>query len=441
MNMKLGLFLSDRGHHIASWRTPGASLAGDLDFSHYADIARTAERGLFDFLFNADIAAPSGPYSEERWRRTTGATRVEPLTLLGALSGVTKNIGLIATMSTTYFEPFHVARFFAGLDQLSGGRVGWNVVTTYAENEAKNFGRESHMAHAERYKRSEEFTRVVLGLWDCWEDDAIVADRESGIYLDTDKLHALDHKGEYFSVKGPLTVGRSAQGHPVLVQAGQSEDGQEFAARFAEVVFTVQQDMDDARAYYSDIRTRAASYGRARSAIKIMPGLVPIVGATMAEAEEKYDKLQSLIHPDLGISLLSHILSFDLSGYPLDGPLPELPTSNTQQGRQKLVEDLARRENLTLRQLYMKIGGARAHLTLCGTAEYIADNMAEWVASGAADGFNIMPPTFPQGLDEFVDLVVPELQRRGLFRTEYTGTTLRDHLGLATPVSQWSTDQ
>jgi alkanesulfonate monooxygenase len=436
--MKLGLFVAERGHHIAAWRDPTSELAGDVDFSHYANIAAIAERGCLDFLFNADIAGPSGPYSAERWRRTTGASRVEPLTLLAAMSSVTRHIGLIATMSTTYYEPFHIARFFAGLDQLSGGRVGWNVVTTYAEGEAQNFGRDVHLSHDERYERAEEFTQVVLGLWDCWEDGAIVADRESGIFLDPAKLHPLDHRGDHFAVRGPLTVGRSAQGQPVLVQAGQSEVGREFAARTAEVIFTVQQELDEARDFYIDIQNRAASFGRPPNAIRIMPGLVPIVGATMDEAAEKYEKLQSLIHPDLGISLLSHLLGIDLSGYPVDGPLPELPLTNTQQGRQKLVADLARRDNLTLRQLYMKVGGVRAHLTLCGTPEYIADIMQEWVATGAADGFNILPPTFPQGLEEFVDQVVPELQRRGLFRTAYEGTTLRDHLGLPVPVSKWA---
>jgi alkanesulfonate monooxygenase len=436
--MKLGLFVAERGHHIAAWRDPAAETAGDVGFSHYANIASIAERGCLDFLFNADIAAPSGPYSAERWRRTTGASRVEPLTLLAAMSSVTRRIGLIATMSTTYYEPFHIARFFAGLDQLSGGRVGWNVVTTYAEGEAQNFGRDVHLSHDERYERAEEFTRVVLGLWDCWEDGAIVADRESGIFLDPTKLHPLDHRGDHFSVRGPLTVGRSAQGQPVLVQAGQSEVGREFAARTAEVIFTVQQELDEARDFYTDIQKRAAAHGRPANAIRIMPGLVPVVGSTMDEAAEKYEKLQMLIHPDLGISLLSHLLGFDLSGYPVDGPLPELPLTNTQQGRQKLVIDLARRENLTLRQLYMKVGGVRAHLTLCGTPEYIADIMEEWIAGGAADGFNILPPTFPSGLEEFVDHVIPELRRRGSFRTEYRGTTLRDHLDLPVPDSKWS---
>lgn len=407
--MKLGLFVAERGHHIAAWRDPSDRLSGLADFSHYADMAATAERGCLDFLFNADIAGPSGPYSAERLRRTTAASRVEPLTLLAAMSSVTRKIGLIATMSTTYHEPFNIARFFAGLDQLSGGRVGWNVVTTYAEGEAANFGREAHPSHAERYERAEEFTRAVLGLWDCWEDGAIVADRESGIFLDPTKIHPLNHRGDYFAVRGPLTVGRSRQGRPVLVQTGQSDTGRAFAARFAEVIFTVQQDLGEARDFYADIKDRAASQGRPPDAVKIMPGLVPVVGATMAEAEEKYDRLQSLIHPDLGLSVLSHILGFDLTGYPVDGPLPDLPPSNAQQGRQKVVTELARRENLTLRQLYMRVGGVRAHLTVCGTPAHIADTMAGWVAGGAADGFNILPATFPRGLNDFVDQVVPEL--------------------------------
>lgn len=436
--MKLGLFVAERGHHIAAWRDPFAELEREVGFSYYANLAAIAERGCLDFLFNADIAGPSGPFSEERLRRTTGASRVEPLTLLAAMSSVTRQIGLIATMSTTYYEPFHIARFFAGLDQLSGGRVGWNVVTTYDEGEAGNFGRDVHLSHDERYERAKEFTEVVLGLWDCWEDGAIVADKETGIFLDPEKRHQLNHKGDHFAVRGPLTVGRSAQGQPVLVQAGQSEVGRDFAARTAEVIFTVQQDLDEARDFYTDIQNRAAAYGRPPNAVRIMPGLVPVVGATMAEAEAKYERLQSLIHPDLGISLLSHILGFDLSGYPVDGPLPDMPPSNAQQGRQKLVADLARRENLTLRQLYMRVGGVRAHLTLCGTPDYIADVMQEWVSKAAADGFNILPPTLPQGLEDFVDHVIPILQRRGLFRTAYRGTTLRDHLDLPGPVSKWS---
>jgi alkanesulfonate monooxygenase len=371
-------------------------------------------------------------------RRTTGARHPEPLTLVAALAAVTERIGLVATMSTTYNEPFHVARYFASLDQLSGGRMGWNAVTTYAIDEALNFNRTEAPAHADRYARATEFLDVVTGLWDGWEDDAVIADKESGLFLDVTKIHPVDHVGAHFSVKGPLTVGRSPQGRPVIVQAGQSDDGRDLAARRAEVVFTVQQEIETARVFYSELKARAAAYGRSPDSILIMPGLVPVVGATQAEADEKYERLQTLIHPRLGISVLSHIMSADLSGYPLGGPLPDVPITNTQQGRQKLVVDLARREGLTLRELSRRIAGARAHLTVVGTAGKIADTMSAWVECGAADGFNVMPLIMSKGLADFADFVVPELQRRGLFRTSYAGRTLRENLGLPVPKSRWA---
>jgi len=437
--MKLGLFLNSFGHHIAAWRDADVDASLPLDLAYWADIARRAEAAKLDFVFKADIAAPSGPFSAERVRRTTGARHTEPLTLVAALSAVTRRIGLIATMSTTYNEPFHVARFFASLDRLNGGRTGWNAVTTYAIDEALNFNRAAAPPHAERYDRAEEFIDVVTGLWDGWEPDAVVADKATGVFVDTTKIHALDHAGKHFRVKGPLAVERSPQGRPVVVQAGQSDDGRELAARVAEVVFTVQQDIEAARSFRADLKARAAALGRAPAALLVMPGLVPVVGATTAEAEAKYERLQSLIDPLLGLSVLSHIMSADLSSCPIDGPLPELPLTNTQQGRQKLVIELARRENLTLRQLARRVAGARAHLTIVGTARHVADTMVRWVEAGAADGFNIMPLTMPDGLDDFTSMVLPELQRRGLFRTDYDGMTLRDHLGLPLPEGRGGT--
>jgi N-acetyl-S-(2-succino)cysteine monooxygenase len=431
--MKLGLFLNSFGHHIAAWRGDSVDPSAPLDFAYWADHARRAEAAKLDFVFKADIAAPSGPFSAERVRRTTGARHTEPLTLIAALSAITRRIGLIATMSTTYNEPFHVARFFASLDRLNGGRTGWNAVTTYAIDEALNFNRAAAPPHAERYDRAEEFIDVVTGLWDGWEPDAVVADKATGVFVDTAKIHALDHAGKHFQVKGPLAVERSPQVRPVVVQAGQSDDGRELAARVAEVVFTVQQDIEVARSFRADLKARAAAHGRVPSALLVMPGLVPVVGATTAQAEAKYERLQSLIDPILGLSVLSHIMSADLSSCPIDGPLPELPLTNAQQGRQRLVIELARRENLTLRQLARRVAGARAHLTIVGTAGHVADTMARWVETGAADGFNIMPLTMPNGLDDFTSMVLPELQRRGLFRTDYDGTTLRDHLGLPLP--------
>ncbi len=435
--MKLGLFLTSLGHHIAAWRDPDVDASVPLDLAYWADLARRAEAAKLDFLFKADIAAPSGPFSAERVRRSTGARHTEPLTLVSALSAVTSRIGLVATMSTTYNEPFHVARFFASLDRLSGGRMGWNAVTTYAIDEALNFNRAAAPPHAARYVRAEEFIDVVTGLWDGWESGAVVADKATGVFVDSGRIHALDHAGRHFTVKGPLAVERSPQGRPVIVQAGQSDDGRELAARVAEVVFTVQQDIEAACAFRADLLARAASRGRPPGALLVMPGLVPVVGTTQAEAEAKYERLQSLIDPILGVSVLSHIMGADLSGYPIDGPLPDLPVTNTQQGRQRLVVELARRENLTMHQLARRVAGARAHLTVVGTAQHVADTMARWVELGAADGFNIMPLTFPRGLDDFISMVVPVLQARGLFRTEYEGATLRDQLGLPIPESPW----
>jgi N-acetyl-S-(2-succino)cysteine monooxygenase len=437
--MKLGLFFEGGGHHIAAWRDPDVDPYARQSLAHYVEIARLAERGKFDLLFTADTNATFGPDDVEAWTRTTAASRLEPITLLGALAAVTQNVGLVATATTTYFEPFHVARFFASLDQISGGRAGWNLVTSLAVAEAYNFGREAHASHADRYARAHEFAKVVLGLWDSWEDDAVVADRQSGIYLDPSKLHFLNHKGKHFAVRGPLTVHRSPQGHPVIVQAGQSEDGRELAAETAEVIFTVQQDLSQAREFYTDVKRRAAAYGRPPEAIKVLPGVMTVIGQTRAEAEDKYEKLQELIAPEIGIKTLSAYFGLDLSRYPIDGPVPDPANNNQEVGRVKVMVDLARRENLTIRQLYKRVIGQRAHRVVIGTASDIADAFEEWFKGGAADGFNVLPLTFPRGLEDFVDLVIPELQRRGLFRTAYEGTTLRENLGLPRPINRWTT--
>ncbi|MPZ57489.1 MAG: NtaA/DmoA family FMN-dependent monooxygenase [Rhizobiales bacterium] len=435
--MKLGLFFEGVGHHIAAWRDPRVDPHARQSLPHYIEIARTAERGKFDLLFTADTNATFGPDDVETWSRTLAASRLEPLTLLGALAAVTERIGLVATATTTYYEPYHVARFFASLDQISQGRTGWNLVTSLATAEAYQFSRDAHAAHADRYARAREFVQVVRGLWDSWEDDAVVADQAGGRYFDPAKLHLLHHKGEHFSVRGPLTAHRSPQGQPVIVHAGQSDDGRDLAARYAEVIFAVQQEKDSACAFYADIKARAARHGRSPDHVKIMPGVMTAVGRTRAEAEDKYDRLQALIHPVLGVKLLSSFIGMDVSGYPLDGPLPDLPPSNTEHGRQKVILDLARRENLTIRQLYMRVAGQRAHRTVVGTPSDIADAFEDWFTAGAADGFNILPLTFPDGLNDLVDLVIPELQRRGLFRSEYEGRTLREHLGLPRPANRW----
>lgn len=436
--MKLGLFMMGEGHHVAAWRDPDVRKRTTLDIQHFVDIARTGERGRFDFLFTADTNAIFYGDDLKQLRRTTSPLRLEPLTLLSALAMATEHIGLICTATTTYLDPFHVARQFASLDQISGGRAGWNLVTSSAPAEALNFSHDAHPDYAHRYERAAEFAQVVMGLWDSWEADAIIEDRGSGEFYEPGKLHRLNHKGKHFSVRGPLTIERSPQGRPIIVQAGQSEQGRELAAETAEVIFTVQQDFDEARAFYADIKARAAKFGRAPSDINVMPGLLPVIGKTRREAEERLDRINDLIHPELGLTRLSNILGMDLSPYPLDGPLPEIPPSEEQQGRQKVVIDLARRENLSIRQLYQQVTGVRGHRVLCGTAEEIADSMEQWVQDGAADGFNIMSLTYPDGLNDFVDQVIPILQQRGLFRTKYEGRNLRENLGLAIPENRWT---
>lgn len=357
---------------------------------------------------------------------------------MSALSVVTDRIGLAATASTTYNEPYHLARKFASLDHLSGGRAGWNLVTSSTEAEALNFNRDRHMEHTLRYERAQEFYEVVTKLWDSWEDDAFLRNKESGIYFDADKLHIPQHRGDHFAVCGPLNVARPPQGYPVIIQAGSSEDGQNLAAQTAEVIFTAQQTLAEAQAFYTSVKGRLAEHGRSPDHLKIMPGVFPVIGRTEQEAKEKYDRLQELIHPQVGLALLSSMIGADLSGYPIDAPLPDLPETNGGKSRQRLLIELARRENLTIRELYLWIAGARGHWTIVGTPKQIVDRLEEWFLNNGADGFNIMPPYLPGGLDDFVDLVVPELQRRGLFRTEYEGHTLRENLGLSRPKNQFA---
>lgn len=438
--MNLALFLAGEGHHIAAWRRDEAPSAGAAtqSLAHFVELTRLGEQGLFDLAFLADTTSVF--YGKPAiWSRLPSALRLEPLTLLGALAAVTKHIGLVATASTTYYSPFHIARFFATLDQLSGGRSGWNLVTSAAPGEAANFGGGAALEHDDRYTRAEEFAEVVQGLWDTWDEGALVLDRANGHMFDSAKLHVLNHQGANFSVRGPLLVARSPQGRPVIVQAGQSGAGLHLAASYAEVVFAVQQDVDDARAFTSELKNLAATLGRPAGSLKVMPGVVPVVGRTMADAEEKFAQLQSLIHPELAVAILSDIFGQDLSGYPLDAPLPDHESLNTQQGRQKVVVDMARRENLTIGQLATKVAGTRGHRILCGSPCDIADSLERWYREGAADGFTIMPATLPDGLHDFVELVVPELQRRGLFRRQYEGLTLRENLGLPKPASRSGT--
>jgi N-acetyl-S-(2-succino)cysteine monooxygenase len=439
--MKLGAFFHPTGNHVAAWLHPDAQIDAGTNYRHYAALAQTAERGKFDLMFLADaVAVRDGKVTAlSRWPQYM--VFFDPVTLLSAIAPVTQRLGLVATATTSYNEPYNVAREFASLDHISGGRAGWNVVTSANLSEAYNFGREAHFKHDERYDRAIEFTEVVFGLWDSWDDDAFLRDRASGRYFDPARLHILNHKGLYFSVRGPLNVARPPQGRPVIFQAGSSEVGRELAARIAEGVFTPQHTLAGAQEFYRDLKGRMAKYGRPPDGLKIMPGLNPIVGRTTSEAEEKHRFLQSLTHPDVGLELLSNALGgFDLSEYDIDGPLPDIPDYlgvNSQTSFRNVI-CWAREEKLTIRQLYQRYAGARGQRTIIGSPEHIADHMATWFLAHGVDGFLIQPAYLPGGLDDFVDLVIPELQERGLFRVEYEGATLRENLGLKRPVSRYT---
>ncbi|TLP71470.1 LLM class flavin-dependent oxidoreductase [Pseudomonas nitroreducens] len=433
--LSLGAFLMATGHHVSAWRHPDVPANGGLDFRLYRRLAQVAEAAKFDAVFVADsVAAPTGDIAS----RMARSDHFEPLTLLSALAAVTERIGLVGTVTTSYNEPYHVARKFASLDHLSAGRAGWNLVTSDAAAEALNFNRQEHFGHAERYARAREFHEVVTGLWDSWEDDAFTRDKASGQYYDPAKLHVLNHDGEHFQVQGPLNVARSPQGRPVIVQAGSSETGRELAAQTAEVVFTAQTSLAAARDFYNDLKGRLPRFDRGADDLRIMPGVFVVVGQSQAEAQEKFEELQELVEPQVGVALLSRMLgNFDLSAYPLDGPLPELPlTDSGQRSRQLLLTELAGRENLTLAQLGRRIAGGRGHYSLIGTPAQIADELQAWFEGGAADGFNVLVPHLPGGLEDVANHVVPELQRRGLFRREYSGSTLREHLGLKRPANR-----
>lgn len=432
--IRLGAFLPGGGQHIASWRHPDQPADGAISLDFHIQLAREAERGLFDAYFLADGLAAGGT-SEGGPARLAG---FEPVTLFAALATRTTHLGFIATASTTYEEPYSTARKFASLDLISGGRAGWNVVTTASEAAARNFNLETQHPHAHRYARAAEHVSVVRKLWDSFEDDIFIRDKDSGTFLNRGKLHRADHKGPHFRVEGPLNVSRSAQGHPVIVQAGQSEDGRSLAAATAEVIFTAHSRLGTAQEFYRDIKARVAGQGRDPSHVLIMPGVSPFVGRTEEEAREKYDRLTSLILPEDGISLLNGLTggTLDLSGHDLDGPLPPAPPTEGMKSRQALIRQIADEHGFTIRQLYQWVASARGHYTIIGSATQVADMLEEWFTSEAADGFNILPPWLPTGLTDFVDLVIPELQRRGLFRTAYQGRTLRDNLGLPFPVNR-----
>ena len=433
--LRLGAFMRPVSIHTAAWRYPGAYPDANFNFGHIKRFALTLERGRFDAFFMADHLAVLNMPTDALMRSAT-VTSFEPMTLLPALAMVTDHLGLIATGSTTFDEPYHVARRFASLDHLSGGRAGWNIVTTSNPDAALNFGLEDHMEHDERYRRAREFFDVVTGLWDSWADDAFVRDVARGIYFDPDRLHVLNHKGTYFSVRGPLNIARPIQGWPVIVQAGASEAGKQLAAETAEMVFTGQSTLADGQRFYADVKSRMEALGRDPDHLKIMPGCFVVVGDTLSEAREKRALLDSLVHYDSAIASLSIALGHDASRFDPDGPLPEIPESNaSQSGRQRAIE-LARRENLTVRQLAQRLGGYSG-LAMVGTPAMIADQMEEWLVSRGSDGFNVMFPYLPAGLDDFVDRVVPELQRRGIFRREYEGKTLRENMGLPRPENRF----
>ncbi|ATU93196.1 LLM class flavin-dependent oxidoreductase [Phyllobacterium zundukense] len=429
--MKLGAFLMAGGHHIGAWRHPEAIAEAGVDIDHFIALAQMAEAAKFDMIFVEDAAAirERNVNIASQAARSTG---FEPLSLLAALAVNTSHIGLVATASTTYNEPYGLARAFASIDQLSGGRVGWNLVTSASELEAENFVSSGLRPHAQRYERAEEFAQVATAVWDSVDAGAYVVDGQ--VYADPARLHPVDHHGTRFTVTGLLDSPRSPQGRPVMVQAGASDAGKNLAARTADVVFTAAQTLQEAQSYYADLKSRMPAFGRQPGDLKILPGISPIVGRTESEARQKYDALQELIPDEVGVALLASYLSIkDLSQYPLEGPLPEMPQTDGIQSRQQLIIDLGRRENLSIRQLARHFAGARGHWQLIGTPAQIVDELEERFHAKAADGFNVMGAYFPGGLEDFITLVIPELRRRGLFREEYEGRTLRENLGIRIP--------
>jgi FMN-dependent oxidoreductase (nitrilotriacetate monooxygenase family) len=429
--LRLGAFMRPVGIHTAWWRYPGAYPDANFNLQHLIRFAQKLEAGKFDAWFMADhLAVLNMPMAA--LKRSATVTSFDPLTLLPALAMVTQHLGLIATASSTFEPAYMIARRFASLDHISGGRAGWNLVTTSNPDAALNFGLTEHMEHGERYRRAREFYEVVTGLWDSWAEDAFVRDVEAGVYFDPDRMHVLDHQGEFLSVRGPLNIARPIQGWPVIVQAGASDAGRQLAAETAEMVFASGGRLEDAQAAYADIKTRAKAAGRDPDHIKILPGCLVVVADTAEEARAKRALLDSRVHPDSGIASLSIALGHDASVFDLDGPLPDIPESNASKSGRERVIARARRDNLTVRQL-AQIAGSYGGLAMVGTPETVADQMEEWLYGDACDGFNIMFPWVPGGLDEFVDRVVPELQRRNLFRREYEGKTLRENLGLPRP--------
>jgi alkanesulfonate monooxygenase len=433
--LKLGAFMRPISLHTGAWRYPGAYPDANFNFKHIVSFAQALERAKFDAFFMADHLAVLN-MSVEALKRSHTVTSFEPFTLLSALAALTEKIGLVATASTTFDQPYHIARRFASLDHISGGRAGWNIVTTSNPDAALNFGLDEHMEHGERYHRAREFYDVVTGLWDSFADDAFIRDAESGIFWDPDRMHVLDHKGPELSVRGPLNIARPPQGWPVIVQAGQSDAGRQLAAETAEMVFAAPRDLAGGKALFTDIKGRMREAGRNPDHLKILPGAFIVVGDTVEEARAKRARLDSLVHYDSAIASLSIALGHDASAFDPDGPLPPIPETNASKSGRERVIALAEEEKLTVRQLAQRLGGY-AGLAFVGTPRTIADEMEQWLTEEGSDGFNVVFPFLPQGLEDVTTRVVPELQRRGIFRRDYEGDTLRDHLGLPRPENRF----
>ncbi|HTR86383.1 MAG TPA: LLM class flavin-dependent oxidoreductase [Reyranella sp.] len=443
--LRFGAFFSVPSCHPTGWRHPEAICETDLSFKHLVDMARMAERGKLDCLFFQDSVAIPGStavYGGQPFRVKSGRqAHIEPVSAIAALGVLTKHIGLISTCTTSYNEPYNVARRFLTIDHISGGRAGWNLVTSQAEDEAVNFGRDQHFEHGIRYERASEFHDVVVGLWDSWEDDAFLRDKASGQWFDYDKMHILNHHGEYFNVRGPLNVARSPQGRPVIAQAGSSDVGMELAARTADLIFTAQDTIPEGRAFRDSIHARMAKYGRGPDEIRVMPGLQPIVGRTMSEAQERYEELRALVDDGVGIAAVARLAGgVDIFSMDPDGPLPPLKPSNAARARQERIIAMGKR-GLSIREIGRVLAMSQTHRVLWGTPQSIADDLHAWLEAGACDGFNLLFAHYPKPLEEWVTMVIPELQRRGIFRLDYEGKTFRDHLGVPMPKNRFATNR
>jgi FMN-dependent oxidoreductase (nitrilotriacetate monooxygenase family) len=440
--IKFSVFMqADCNYHVAGWRLPDSYDNAGVTLKRWVEFAQIIERAKMDMLFIADTIGLPGAERTDLIGYNTRGDKFEPFTLLSALTTVTSHVGLVATAATTYNEPYNVARVLASLDHLSGGRAGWNMVTGGNHEDAFNFSHAAHPPHADRYARAEEFGDVVLGLWDSFEDDAFPRDKATGRYLDAGKMHILNHKGERFQVRGPLSVARPIQGHPVIVQAGSSVPAKELSARFADASFTAQPSLEDAKSFYADLKGRLAKFGRSPDSLKVMPGVVMYIGHTEQEAREKFERLQELIPLPVAIDRLSRMLGgVDLSRFDVDAPMPDLVGNEARMSTPMNYARMAKRDNLTLRQVAMRSAAGKDHWTLIGSPAQIVDQLEEWFVNEGADGFNLLPPNVPTTLNDFANLIVPEMQRRGLYRTEYEGKTLRENLGVPRPQPVWQRD-